>query len=182
MFNTIKVLLLTRLWIIVPAFETKKLSQVKIYYPTLTLKACQIWYPRTLTQAGLRLFSRDNVSSPSHVEINTRTWVLALSICSARLNLVSQRCRAGPKGNNFPIIEVITPHSYHRGCLSKKSCICGVIARAMMVLSLGRMKTELICRLNYISTSLLILKAAANLIKSSLWSRKVIMREVMQCK
>lgn len=49
-----------------------------------------------------------------------------------------------------------------------------------MELSLGRMKTELICGLNYIFTSLLILEAAANLIKLSLWSREVIMTEVMR--
>lgn len=63
---------------------------------------------------------------------------MALSVCYALLKLVSQRCWVGRRGNNFPIIVVITPGSYHHGCLSKKSCITTVPVRMRMV-SLFRM-------------------------------------------
>lgn len=103
---------------------TNQKLQESFVYCTFSLKTCRAWYPSptlTLTLTCFRLFSQDNVSSLSHEEINTGTWVLALSICSARLELLSQRCRAGCRGNNFPITAVITLGSYHYGCLAKKS-------------------------------------------------------------
>lgn len=91
-----------------------------------------MWYPPTLTQTRFCLFFPDNVSSLSHVEINTQTWVLALSICSALFRLVSQWCRVGRRGNNFSIIVVITLSPYHHGCLSKKPYISTALVRMKM--------------------------------------------------
>lgn len=79
--------------------------------------------PPQWTQACIRLFSQDNVSSLLHVETNTQPRVLAPSIYLAPLEPWRW---VGRRGNNFSVIIVITSAPYHCGCLSKKSCI-GVV-------------------------------------------------------
>lgn len=79
------------------SLQTKNSSD----YCTFALKACEIWYPPTLTQACFHLFSEDNVSSLSHVEINTQTWVLAQSLFHT-VETGVPAMPGGAQGKQFP--------------------------------------------------------------------------------
>lgn len=47
----------------------------------------------------------------------------------------SSVCRVGHRGNNFPIMAVITSGPYHLGCLSMKSCVARVLDDAGFLLT-----------------------------------------------
>lgn len=85
------------------------------------------------------IFPREYLITTTCRKQTPRPWPL-LSIYSAPLNLVSQRCRVGHRGNHFSVIIVITPGPYHHGCLSYKSCISTVLVRTRIVLSLMKME------------------------------------------